>query len=143
MLCWLKIRIDNLSRFAFYLVIVVLEKHFSSRNQFFYLQKNKKWEDQNWEKKIVVLLFFFKKILSTLVLFLSCFRSSNFFLVNLFLWYCFYWDLRFIICFDYLDLKKSLVIGLRLGFTINPILVVEKNIKWGDQNWNREIMEGL
>jgi len=142
MLCWLKIRIDNLSRFAFYLVIVVLEKHFSSRNQFFYLQKNKKWEDQNWKKKIGVLLFFFK-ILSTLVLFLSCFRSSNFFLIDLFLWYCFYWDLRFIICFDYLDLKKSLVIGLRLGFTINPILVVEKNIKWGDQNWNREIMEGL
>lgn len=141
MLCWLKIRIDNLSQFAFSLVIVVLEKHFSSRNQFFYLQKNKKMRGPKLREKNSSP--FFKKILSTLVLFLSCFRSSNFFLIDLFLWYCFYWDLRFIICFDYLDLKKSLVIGLRLGFTINPILVVEKNIKWGDQNWNREIMEGL
>lgn len=78
-MCWLKIRIDNLSRFAFYLVIVVLEKHFNNRNQFFYLKKIK-IERTKIEKKIKnsspFVLFL---ILSTLILFLSCFRSSNFF----------------------------------------------------------------
>lgn len=106
MLCWLGFRIDNLFWFAFYMLSAILEKHphmvlvlsFTKKYIWFYCLQEIKNEGTKIEKNNIR-HFKKKHMVLTLVIFIFFYAFDHqFFLFNLMLQCCVYWDLRLIIC---------------------------------------------